>query len=226
MLRSALLAACVLSCVSAAQASTVTSNTFTGADTYDFNASPSGTYNATTLTRSIGVETFTATADVASMLEDFTGSFGINGNGEWNSGRSGYSGLNSARGTVTITFSDLASAVGFFMNYPVSDQGQLLYAGPVLSIYDDSGALLESFDIHAAAPILTGSTSRNDGAFRGFMRAAAEIRSMTISGGYYVFDDMAAVFGEGAEAEVPLPAAGWLLIAGLGGVAALRRKAG
>lgn len=113
-----------------------------------------------------------------------SGTYGLDGNGSWTSGRNGYTGLNTSSGAMTYQFNDLPVAgVGGFMNYAVPG-----YGNAIIQALDQAGEVLESYDLVALAPISTpGETDA--GAFRGIVRAQADIYALRVSNAFDVLDD-------------------------------------
>lgn len=141
-------------------------------------------------------------------------------NGGWGSGRNGYFGANNASpGSATFTFHDgPVSGVGGFMN-------SCLGCDPndedlVISVFDVSNVLLETYNVSTNAPILTPGGS-NAGAFRGFSRATNDIASFSVTGHFQVVDDLAFT-----RASAQVPEAGTVALFGLGlaGLGYARRK--
>jgi len=184
-------------------AATVTANSFTNTSTYDFSTGPSVT-GAGPVVRAIGGQNLTFTSTSSRSIIDYTSTYGLASNGTWTSARNGYAGLNHDTATMTFTFDNLVGSVGGFVNYA----RQSTSPNTVLKIFGAGSILLEAFDITAFAPITT--SGNDDGAFRGFQRNNADIKSFTLTGASVVIDDL--VIG---DAVVPLPATAPLLMAGL-----------
>jgi len=149
------------------------------------------------------------------------GGYGLGDNGGWDSGRNGYTGLNTDSGSMTFQFNDgPVAGVGGFMNYAVPNFGT-----PTIEVLDQGGAVLESYDILALAPISTPNGT-NEGAFRGIVRPQADIYALRLLNGYDVLDDL--TFSAGPrEPVVPVPTLStWalMLLAGLLGIAAFTRR--
>jgi hypothetical protein len=136
-----------------------------------------------------------------------TGNFGLQDNGLWTSSKTGYVGAGgstvSGGGTIIFRFNDgPVSAVGGFVNY-----GPNALPDFTISALASNGDVLESYDIFVTAPISTPGAT-NAGAFRGIVRAQADIAAFRISGEAFVIDDF-------AMAPAPEPSTLALLLAGL-----------
>ena len=148
-------------------------------------------------------------------------SYGLAGNGNWTSARNGYTGLNATSGSMTFQFNDSpVTGVGGFVNYaPVS------YGTPIIEVLDQNGAVLESYDIFALAPISTPDGT-DEGAFRGIVRAQADIYAFRLMNAFDVLDDL--TFTDvPAEPPIPVPSLStWalLLLASLLGLTAFVRR--
>ena len=145
---------------------------------------------------------------------------GINGNGYWDVGRNGFTGLAIDGGSMTFSFESDVNYVGGFMNYYSSTNFDV----KIEAIARDE-RVLESYIINdqVSDPLAFISTPGgiNDGAFRGILRDTSDIAAFRVSNGYAVLDDL--TFG---TAAVPVPAAMWLFGSVLLGlVAVARRKA-
>ena len=113
------------------------------------------------------------------------GGYGLGDNGSWSSGRDGYTGSNSSVRNMLFTFNDgLKSAVGGFINYLPNNGSAVL-----IEALGEGGALLESYDLFATAPISTPG-QLDAGAFRGIQRAANDIRALRVSNSFVVLDDL------------------------------------
>lgn len=201
------------------QAATITSNTFSSFETYGFDAT-AGLFTGGPETRSIGSQEFTFTSTTNASVFDYQFSYGLSGNGRWTSGRSGYAGLNSVNSgdSMRFEFSQLVSGVGGFINYAAPSS---MWGNAVLTIFGDSG-LLETYDLTVSDPIITPGGS-DDGAFRGFSRAIADIRAFELSGAFIVIDDLT-IDTSMDIAPVPLPASLPALLVALGGLGYISRR--
>lgn len=153
------------------------------------------------------------------------GAYGLLNNGNWTSARVGFTGLNAASGHMTYQFNDApVAAVGGFMNYATGN------GTPVIEVLDQNGAVLESYDVLAMAPISTPNGT-DEGAFRGIVRPQADIYALRITNAFDVLDDLTftstVVSRPPIPPSIPVPALStWalLLLAGLMGVAAFTRR--
>lgn len=146
--------------------------------------------------------------------------YGLSANGSWNSGRQGYTGLNTASGAMTFRFNDApVSGVGGFVNYATPG-----YGAAIIEVLDQNGAVLESYDVTALAPISTPGAT-NAGAFRGIVRPQADIYALRLNNSYDVLDDL--TFTSAPAVPVPtLSTWAMLLLAGLlGMLGVIRRRA-
>jgi hypothetical protein len=212
---------------SVAQAALVTSAAhpgFAGASSYDFSA-----YASCTDYPGVGCE---PPRTLAGTDIEFTGTPGFNGsalynsswglldNGDWDEGRNGFLGNNGRNpgDFARLTFASPVSAVGGFFNY-VPDEA--IGAPFTILVYGAGNVLLESYNIETDAPISTPD-GLNEGAFRGIVRASADIVAFEFQNGISVMDDL--LYRTGGGGEVSEPATLALLGAGLLGLAAVRRR--
>ena len=142
------------------------------------------------------------------------GSYGLGSNGSFG-GSATYIGVDSATGYAELTFSTLVSSFGGYWNYYTP----LLAENPVISAYGALGNLLGSFDLSVLAPISTPG-GFNQFAFRGIVSDSADIKTIRFGGSYLLLAGTAS----GAVPTVPVPAAGFLLLGGIAGLAVLRRR--
>jgi hypothetical protein len=155
----------------------------------------------------------------------YNGLFGLGSNGSWDSGRNGYVGINNQQNGSGIfarfTFSTPVSAVGVFENYAPG----LGEPDPILEVLSSSNAVLESYDLAVAAPISTPG-GVDAGAFRGVLRASADISAIEFIDGFQVVDNL--TFG---AAVVPVPTLSplsslALLVVAFAGFGLTRRRPG
>ena len=151
----------------------------------------------------------------------YNGEYRFDANGLWDSGRTGYSGLNASYGTMTYRFLDRpVSQVGGFVNYAPGP----LYAPYVLiEALAQDGTVLESHDVLSLAPISTPDAT-NEGAFRGITRATADIYAFRVSNSYVALDDLKFSNGAGPP-SVATPLPGTVVLAAFGFVGIALRRA-
>lgn len=153
----------------------------------------------------------------ASWTSDYSGAvignefYQLLGNGYWDSGRNGFTGLAIDGASMTFSFKDNVNYVGGFMNYYSSSSNILIE-----SLGRDN-SVLESYALDLLAPISTPD-GKNKGAFRGISSDAFDIAAFRVSNGYVVLDDLT------FNAAVPVPAALWLFGSGLLGLIAVARR--
>lgn len=169
----------------------------------------------------VGLDIEWSSSNVNAVIGD--GQYGLVDNGNWTAGRNGYTGLNIADGSMTFQFNDAPVAgVGGFMNYAAPN-----YGSAIIEALDQGGAILESYDILALAPISTpGGT--DEGAFRGIVRPQADIYAFRLLNAFDVLDDLTFTnVPTGPPEPVPtLSTWALILMAGLlGMVAFVRRRA-
>ena len=204
---------------SAAVVLTTDSSGYTGPQ-LDLSAYETGLYNFTFGPEILpGGITFTAApggggnSGLGSVIGQ--GGYGLGSNGSFG-GDAVYIGVDSGTGYAELTFSTLISSFGGFWNY-----GPGLGDNPVISAFGDLGDLLGEFDLSVLAAISTPG-GFNEFAFRGILSDTADIRTIRFGGSYILLAGTAD--GTVPPSPVPVPAAGFLLIGALGGLAALRRR--
>lgn len=149
------------------------------------------------------------------------GPYVLGGNGNWSEtfipGRDGYAFLNIGGTSMTFKFnSGPVRAVGGFMNYCAECD----FANAMIEALGLGGVVLETFNVETDAPIVTPNAT-NDGAFRGIVRATADIFAFRVSADLAVLDDLSFV----RDGAVPEPATTALLGLGLLGAGVARRRA-
>jgi len=147
----------------------------------------------------------TTTAD--SVIGD--GTYGLADNGFWTAGRDGYTGVNTSTDSMIYRFNDgPVAGVGGFVNYAPGT------GTPVIAALGAGDAVLESFNLEAVAPISTPAGT-DAGAFRGIVRANADIFALRVTGAFIVLDDLTF-----SETAIPEPSSAILAGLGLVGAAA------
>lgn len=126
------------------------------------------------------------------------GYYSLGTNGSWNSGRNGYTGLNSPSSSAFMRYifeDGPVGAVGGFVNYvPTRDF--------IIRALDASMNPLESYEMNRSARISTGG-QQNAGAFRGISRTTNDIAAFELRGAYGVLDDL--TFGRHSTSPPPTP---------------------
>jgi len=123
-----------------------------------------------------------------SASDDFSflgnGDYGLGVNGEWDSGRDGYSATDNPASSMRFDFAEPVCAVVGFVNYSPGIGDPF-----IMTALDGSNGVLETFDISNDAPISTPD-ALNDGDFRGFVRATNDIAAIELFGEFDVLDDL------------------------------------
>lgn len=180
---------------------------------YIFSAGPHQVGNL------VGLDVVLTSTDSSTVIG--YGSYGLNGNGEWQRGANpvlgGLVGLNTDSGSFLFTFNGFTvSAVGGFINY-----ADLNYSDVIIDALDSGFNVLESYNITQLAPISTpGGTDQ--GAFRGIARATADIAAFRVSNAYVVLDDL--TLGDATGTVIPEPGTWALSVSALAALALLRRR--
>ncbi len=149
----------------------------------------------------------TFTGNVDSVLGAFVADLGANGT--W--GIDTKVVASTAPGTLTFTFDGLTSTAVAFVNHYAASFGQ---GSITVSAFGASNNLLESF----TQTLITGESSLNAGAYMGFVRSTADIRSISFSGNAVVVDNLT------FTTPVPEPTSLALAVAGLAAVGLVARR--
>lgn len=146
--------------------------------------------------------------------------YSLIGNGQWDTGRIGYSGTGTKEGVMTYRFLDTpVSQVGGFVNYAPGGFGP----NSLIEALAQDGTVLESYDVFSLAPISTPAAV-NAGAFRGITRATADIYAFRVSNSYIALDDLK--FSDNpAPPSVATPLPGTVALAAFGFVGIALRRA-
>lgn len=163
----------------------------------------------------VGVDIEWSSTSSSSLIGD--GDYDLGTNGSWSRQ---FVGSNSDTAVMRFEFNDGSlGAVGGLINY---DPG--LNEDVVMTVFDSSGAILESFNVTSTAPISTPD-GLNDGGFRGFLRLANDIAAFEVTGSRVALDDL--TFAVLAEPPViPEPSTAVLMFCGALGICGWRRRTG
>lgn len=149
----------------------------------------------------------TFTGDVDSTVGAFIAELGTNG--LW--GVDTKFVASTAPGTLTFTFDGTTQAVVALVNHYATSFGD---GSVTVSAFGADNQLLESFN----QTVVTGADSYNAGFYMGFVRATADIRSISFSGNAVVVDNLT------FTTPVPEPEALGLALAGLAAVGLMKRR--
>lgn len=197
-----------------ASAALLTSNTITDPDVIDFSQFVGNEYNGVSgpvqIGDLIGIDVTATGSNDGLWLRN--SDWGLLGNGNWNSGRNGYSGY-AYGGEMVFSFNDgPVTAVGGFMNEATGQNTDF-----IITAYDAAMNVIESYDIWAMAPINTPN-GINDGAFRGIDVGSPLIYHFGVAGYVPVLDDL--TFGGAGspppEPNNPIPEPATMILFGIG----------
>ena len=188
--------------------------------TYDFGTSNNFGAGPETVAPGITWSSTNATSQGGSVY-GYTGGYGFNTNGYWDSGLH-MIGVNDSfdawgvTDTMTISFSSPVYGVGAFLNYVPGGS-----TPTTIAVYDASNNLIESSNLTF---LTNGGTDQ--GEFMGFFEGAPEISSFTLTDNYIGAANLVVnTDGVNLDATVPEPATFWIFAAaGLLGLSFLARN--
>jgi len=163
-----------------AQASLLTSDSLVSPSAIDISTlSPvSGGSGPVAIGGGIGENVTVEGVPGGNLYINYTGSWGLNTNGNWNG--MALIGENTNPGSLIFAFDNPVSSVGSFMNHATGYSTDM-----VVNVYDASMTLLETHNITSEAPISTPG-GLNAGAFRGVERLSSDIYYFEVVGAWPV----------------------------------------